>query len=168
MSDLVVMGRLPSWNEYSRTSHGLLGAFLCSTRTPLLVPADENRPFNALGTAVIAWNGSYESANAIRSSLGLLRMAAEVRVVRFKDSKPNAFPDTRMLEYLSRHGVHAEIETHLRRTDVAGDLINLAERHDADFIVMGGYSHSRAGEFLFGGVTRDLLRACPISLVMAH
>jgi nucleotide-binding universal stress UspA family protein len=33
---------------------------------------------------------------------------------------------------------------------------------------MGGYSHSRAGEFLFGGVTRDLLRACPISLVMAH
>ena len=38
----------------------------------------------------------------------------------------------------------------------------------ASYLVMGGYSHSRAGEFLFGGVTRSLLREFPISLVMAH
>jgi nucleotide-binding universal stress UspA family protein len=34
--------------------------------------------------------------------------------------------------------------------------------------VLGGYSRSRAGEFLFGGVTRDLLHACPVSLVTTH
>jgi nucleotide-binding universal stress UspA family protein len=39
---------------------------------------------------------------------------------------------------------------------------------DAEYVVMGGYSHSRAGEFLFGGVTRQLLHDCSVTLVMAH
>jgi nucleotide-binding universal stress UspA family protein len=33
---------------------------------------------------------------------------------------------------------------------------------------MGGYSHNRIREFVFGGVTRNLLRECPIPLVIAH
>jgi nucleotide-binding universal stress UspA family protein len=33
---------------------------------------------------------------------------------------------------------------------------------------MGGYGHSRAGEFLFGGVTRALIKECPIALVLSH
>ena len=37
-----------------------------------------------------------------------------------------------------------------------------------DDSVMGGYSHSRAGEFMFGGVTRALLKDCPVALAMAH
>jgi nucleotide-binding universal stress UspA family protein len=37
----------------------------------------------------------------------------------------------------------------------------------AGIIVMGGYSHSRAGELLFGGVTRSLLKNCPVALVMS-
>jgi nucleotide-binding universal stress UspA family protein len=33
---------------------------------------------------------------------------------------------------------------------------------------MGAYGHNRAGEFLFGGVTRALLKACPVALALAH
>jgi nucleotide-binding universal stress UspA family protein len=29
---------------------------------------------------------------------------------------------------------------------------------------MGGYSHSRAGEFFFGGLTRSLLKSCEVGL----
>jgi nucleotide-binding universal stress UspA family protein len=33
---------------------------------------------------------------------------------------------------------------------------------------MGAYSHSRVGEWIFGGVTRALLKDCPVPLVLAH
>jgi len=33
---------------------------------------------------------------------------------------------------------------------------------------MGGYSHTRIGEYVFGGVTRILLTECPLPLVIAH
>ena len=47
-------------------------------------------------------------------------------------------------------------------------ILDQAEVDAASDVVMGGYTHSRAGEFLFGGVTRSLLKGCPVSLVMVH
>ena len=168
LADLVVMGRHPSWHEFSRTGPGLLGAFLCNTRAPLCIPGEGRKSFDPFGTAVIAWNGSIEGANAVRSAIGLLRLASSVRVIRYAEEKETAFPDTALLEYLSRHGVHAEMESHLPKNSICEDLIFFAARVGAEYIVMGGYGHSRAGEFFFGGVTRELLRACPVSLLIAH
>jgi nucleotide-binding universal stress UspA family protein len=167
-ADLMFVGREPRWHEFGRTGPGLLGALVCNTRTPLCIPGDECETFDPFGNALVAWNGSIEAANTVRSAIGLLRMASEVRVVRFAEEKVPVFPDTSILEYLSRHGVHAEIETRAAKTDAANDLVERAGRMGAEYIVMGGYSHSRAGQFLFGGVTHALLRACPISLVMTH
>lgn len=167
-ADLVCIGRSPPFQEFSRTGPGLLSELVCSTRTPLCVPGDETKSLDPFGNALIAWNGSIESANAVRSAIGLLSMAAKVRVVRYTEEKEVALQDTRLLEYLSRHDIHAELETHLPRHSPADDLLNQAIRVGAEYIVMGSYSHSRAGEFLFGGVTRELLRACPVSLVMSH
>lgn len=40
------------------------------------------------------------------------------------------------------------------------DLISwLATLRQADLVIAGGYGHSRVREWLFGGVTRDLLKA---------
>lgn len=168
LADLMVIGREPRWHEFGRTGPGLLGALVRSARTPLCIPGDECETIDPFGNALVAWNGSIEAANAVRSTIGLLRMASEVRVMRLVEDREPAFTDTSVLEYLSRHGVHAEVETHAPKTDTASDLIQRADRLGAEYIVMGGYSHSRAGEFLFGGVTRELLGGCPISLVMAH
>ena len=41
--------------------------------------------------------------------------------------------------------------------DVADALLSHAADSGADFIVMGGYGHSRLREFVLGGVTR---RSC--------
>jgi nucleotide-binding universal stress UspA family protein len=167
-ADILFIGRQPPFREFSRTGPGLLGALVCTARTPLCIPGDGSTRFDPFGKAVIAWNGSAECANAVRSTIGLLKMASGVRVVRFTENKELRLSDERLLEYLSRHDVHAEMDTHLPRTDIASDLLEYASRAGAEYIVMGGYSHSRAGEFLFGGVTRELLGSCPISLVMAH
>jgi nucleotide-binding universal stress UspA family protein len=168
LSDLVIIGRKPHWHEFSRTGPGLIGEIICHMRTPICIPGDRCDRFDPFGKAIVAWNGSFEAANAVRSTIGLLMMASEVRLIRYTEDKETELPDTRVLEYLSRHNIHAEIETHLPRTNVATDLIEHASRIGAQYVAMGGYGHSRAGEFLFGGVTRELLGECPVSLVMAH
>jgi len=47
-------------------------------------------------------------------------------------------------------------------------LLEEAKNADAAYIVMGAYGHSRAREFLFGGVTRNLFKGCDIPLVVSH
>lgn len=168
LSDLLIIGREPEDRALGRSGRGLLGEIICNSRTPLCIPGTDAGPFDPFGTAVIAWNGSVEAANAIRQSISLIRMASKVRVVRITEEKEAAFPDARVLEYLSRHGVHAQLDTRAARHGFTQDLIEYTAVAGAAYVVMGGYSHSRAGEFLFGGVTRSLLRDFPIPLVMAH
>lgn len=168
LSDLLIIGREPEDRAFGRSGRGLLGEIICNSRTLLCIPGTDAGPLDPFGTAVIAWNGSVEAANAIRQSIGLIRMASKVRVIRITEDKETAFPDARVLEYLSRHGVHAQLDTRAVRHDFTQDLIEYVAVAGASYIVMGGYSHSRAGEFLFGGVTRSLLRDFPIPLVMAH
>jgi nucleotide-binding universal stress UspA family protein len=39
---------------------------------------------------------------------------------------------------------------------------------DADLLVAGAYGHSRLGEWIFGGVTRDILASSPLCCLMSH
>ena len=168
LADLVITGREPREREFGGPAIRLIGDLLSQIRTPMLVVDERCTDYDPFGPVVIAWNGSYEAANAVRAALPLLKMAKKVTVVQFSEEKDRRFPSTILLEYLSRHGIAAELEA--RATTVAIDkaLVGYAERHGASAIVMGGYSHSRAGEFLFGGVTRALLRDCSIPLVISH
>ncbi|HYA06848.1 MAG TPA: universal stress protein, partial [Xanthobacteraceae bacterium] len=38
----------------------------------------------------------------------------------------------------------------------------------SDFIVMGGYGHSRLREFVLGGVTRSILRSMTAPVLLSH
>ena len=47
-------------------------------------------------------------------------------------------------------------------------LLSLAADVGADLLVMGCYGHSRMREWILGGVTRSVLRAATLPLLMAH
>ena len=47
-------------------------------------------------------------------------------------------------------------------------LLDMAYDCDADILVMGAYGHSRLREFIFGGVTRDLLKASALPLLIVR
>jgi hypothetical protein len=168
LNDLVILGREPRGREFTYGGFELIQHFLYGSRTPVLVPGDSSVVPNVTDTAFIGWNGSYEAANAVRSTIGLLQLASNVRVIRISEVEKEAFPDTRLLQYLSRHGIHAQLYEKEPCSDTSTNLVSYAVAGGASYLVLGGYSHSRAGEFLFGGVTRDLIRACPVSIVLAH
>jgi len=168
LADLVVTGRDAHLTKFQRPELALLGDMLTNIRSPLLVPGSGASELDLFGTAVIAWNGSFEAANAVRAALGMLRLAGEVRVIRYTEQKQAAFPDTRLTEYLSRHGIHGELDVRPVQVDYADDLVEYAQLYRAGYIIMGGYGHSRVSEIVFGGVTRAMLRSCPVSLLIAH
>jgi nucleotide-binding universal stress UspA family protein len=50
----------------------------------------------------------------------------------------------------------------------ADQIISLALDEGADLLVTGAYGHSRLNEWVFGGMTRDLLTSSPICCLMSH
>ena len=71
--------------------------------------------------------------------------------------------------YLSRHG--AAVTTHLLREDDLGAgeaILGFVAREEADLLVMGAYGHSRLQEWVFGGVTRDILQNTPVCCLMSN
>ena len=71
--------------------------------------------------------------------------------------------------YLARHRVKAEVRVEVQlRASAADQLVGLASDEGADLLVIGAYGHSRLNEWVFGGMTRDLLTASPICCLMSH
>ncbi len=75
----------------------------------------------------------------------------------------------RLAEQLAWYGCKVEVRTAAcEHRSVTNALLDEAKAIKADLLVMGAYGRSRALEFVLGGVTRDLLDACPIPLLITH
>ncbi len=145
-----------------KASHPLARAFehvLMDARLPVYLSGDE---VVESGPALIAWDGSPQVARAVRLQERLIRMAGTVVVAQNPDDlkersdRPSASIDA-LGDWLKRRGV--SVESASFKGDVAEGLCQLAKERKAQMVVAGAYGHSRAGEFLFGGATRGLLRA---------
>lgn len=174
LADLIVTGRQAKRSNFQGSTMGLLGDLLHRSRTPLFVASDEGKLPDPTGSVLIAWNGSFEAANAVRSAIGLLKLASDVRILQIDEQKDEEFPSTALLEYLSRHDIHAELNLATARPgamdadSLSAHLNNEAGRMKAAYVVMGGYSHSRVSEYMFGGLTRSMLTASSIPLFISR
>jgi len=174
LADLIVVGRDAHRSDFVGPTIGMLGDLLYRSRTPLFVTGSDGVACDPTGTALVLWDGSYEAANAVRSSIGLLKLASNVMVLQIEDKKEKQFPSTRLLEYLSRQGIHADariepfVEPKSDDQFLSEHMIARAESLDRGYIVMGGYNHSRIGEYMFGGVTRYMLANSTVPIIIAH
>ncbi|EQB31569.1 universal stress protein [Sphingobium ummariense] len=169
LSDLIV-ATLPRGPRRSmRDPLAIVPDLALGGRVPVLgVPQAATR-FAVTGRALVAWDGSQEAAAALRSAVPLLRLAEAVLVVTVEEGGKDVFPATDALEYLSRHGVEAELRSWPRQGEAVDEaLMRAVGALAVDWIVMGAYGHSRLRETVFGGVTRRLLRDAPIPLLLAH
>jgi nucleotide-binding universal stress UspA family protein len=131
----------------------------------LAIPDDSSVDLD--GKAMIAWNGSAESANALRRAVPLLAGAKSVHLITFGNSH-NEFPATEALDYLSQHDIHAELHEYPKEVVVEEAIERVGEAMGASWIVMGAYGHNRIRETLFGGVTRYMLDSAHFPLFLAH
>ena len=104
---------------------------------------------------------------AVRAAVPLLTGRA-VTVLRI-GSDEGKLPDSGVMQYLARHGIAADLrEEQKAGASVEERLEAVADELGATLIVMGAFGHSRLRETLFGGVTRYLLDAARVPLLLAH
>ena len=170
-ADLVVLGQQES---HGADAPGLPGDFvesvIIASGRPALVLPRRGTLAPHLGSVVVAWKPSSASAHALAGALPLLQSAREVHVVAWVEAgSPDPHDGEDVLGYLQLHGVHAQWQRHRKPSrDVCHALLAHCALLRADLLVMGCYSHGRMRERLLGGVTREMLRAMTLPVLMAH
>lgn len=133
---------------------------------PVLAVSDKCAGLALAGPAMIAWDGSRPAADALQVAVPMLKLACAVTI--FEVGEPNdIYPATEAATYLSRHGIHAKIFGD-NDTDIAGAILDRAQRAGVSYIVMGAFGHNRTAEALLGGVTRSMLTESDVPLLLAH
>lgn len=167
LGDIMIMSLDATATGAPGHGRALVSDVVTASRTPVLaVPLScKNMAFDR---AMIAYDGGFEAANAIRAGLPLLAATGAVRIAEVEAS-PDEFPVTDAATYLSRHGVNAEIAVVAKGdTSIEERLLAETRAWRPDFLVMGAYGHGRWREAIFGGVTRFLLGEIGIPVLLAH
>ena len=167
-ADLVVAAQPEPGDGHARAFAGQL---VLSVGRPMLFVPYAGR-FPAVGKRVlVAWNASREAARAVRDALPLLARADSVQLVAFEPGSADhgEVPAADVALYLARHGVKATaVRQSAPGVDIGAQILSRAADTGADLVVMGGYGHSRLRELVLGGVTRSMLEAMTVPVLMSH
>ena len=145
-------------------------ALFDSGRPVICVPYIQKEPLK-LDRVMVCWDGSWVAARAIGDAMPLLQRAGrvEVVIVTKERGKQDQIEGADMGAHLARHGLNVEVKRiPTGDIDVAAMLLSHAADEGVDFIVMGGYGHSRLREFVLGGVTRSILQSMTAPVLMSH
>jgi nucleotide-binding universal stress UspA family protein len=166
-ADLVVIGPAPDAHDLSNAHHP--GAIILGAGRPVLFVPDGIEAL-AARRVVVAWKDSRESRRAIRDALPFLREAERVMIVAIGEQAAQSRTSIDdVADYLLRHQVKAGAKTCLTtKKSVADEILRCAHDDGADLIVAGGYGRTVMGEWIFGGVTRDLLAHSSLCCLFSH
>jgi nucleotide-binding universal stress UspA family protein len=167
--DLAVVGQAEP-NKDSVEELIAESALFESGRPVIVVPYIQKAPLK-LDRVMVCWDGSRAATRAIADAMPLLERAGQVELVIIADEpgKQDEIAGADMGEHLARHGLNVDVKRMSRGDiDVADALLSHAADANIDFMVMGGYGHSRLREFVLGGVTRSILRSMTVPVLMSH
>jgi len=167
--DIAVVGQ--ARHEQGASEELMIEGALFGSGRPLIVVPHTHKQGLKLDRIIICWDGSRPAARAIADSLPFLQRAKsiDIVVVTGERDKSGEITGTNMRRHLARHGITVEIK-HITRGGAGVQNAILAHAADtgADFMVLGGYGHSRLREFILGGVTRSILRSMTVPVLMSH
>jgi nucleotide-binding universal stress UspA family protein len=167
LADLIILNRKLDSFPYP-DMRAAAGQILLRSGKPVLAVPDDARRFAISGRALVAWDGSPCCIAAMRTAVPLLSLATEVILLEIDDGSIRA-PAEEAAEYLSRHDIHARIVRDFALSQPASKILLIGiELQHADYVVMGAYGHPRLSEAIFGGVTRRMLAASPVPVLLAH
>lgn len=167
LADLIVVNcKRDAFFEEDR--RGLASDLVMSARCPVVAVPDGAVGLNLTGAAIVAWDGSEPAAATLRACTPMLKVARSVHLVSVGEPVEGP-PAEEAAAYLSRHDIHANVhilDAGAETPDV--HLLRQAEIERAGYCVMGAYGHGRLAEAVFGGVTRRMLEAAKVPLVLGR
>ncbi len=168
-ADLVVIGQMKATGGAYRALDP--GEAVLKMGRPTLVVPDGVSTLRA-EHVVIGWKDTREARRAVYDALPLLQGATRVTIVgacKGDEEKTALRHLDDLTRYLTLHRINGGPRVILeQRGSGAAQLIRVAQEEGADLLVTGAYGHSRLGEWVFGGMTRDLIATSPICCLMSH
>jgi nucleotide-binding universal stress UspA family protein len=163
--DVIAMSR-PTKHRIGGPGVGELheSLMLHSGRPVLIVPPEWQA--RRADHAAIGWNDSVEASRAICMTLPWLTQMKKVTVLVSKKREDGV---GEVIAYLKRHGCKADYKVLSGRGgNIGKKMLATCNEIGAEFLVVGGFTHTRTRQRLFGGVTSHLLDNTDIITVMAH
>lgn len=183
-ADLVILGQPDPDDPLAPTIRTVIEEVLLLSGRPVLVVPYAGH-FPSVGKNVlIGWNETREAARATHDALALIEPGAKATLLTVHRGSLTAagaeLPAAEAARHFARHGIEAQPAEAVpeglgapsyivRPTPTEADtLLNYASDLGADLLVVGGYGHSRAREFVLGGVTHSLLNTMTLPVLMSH
>jgi nucleotide-binding universal stress UspA family protein len=168
-ADLIIVGNGPENSDPFRALDP--GSLILKAGRPVLVVPKSVTSLSPRHVA-IAWKDVREARRAVRDALPFLQQAESVMIVEISEGGEG----DRMLRhvkdvagYLARHRIEIIAErVRPAEVSVTDALLRLVHDENINLLVAGAYGHSRLGEWVFGGVTRDLLVQSPVCCLLSH
>lgn len=162
--DLTVMAREQAFSPERITS------VLMHSGRPLLIAPP--KPIGVLGRNIaIAWKAGPEAARAILAASSILARADHVSILSVSENSAGDDTDRESAERLAKnlawHGIKTTIRMNYAPSESSSQALReMTYNDDVDLLVMGAYGHSRFHEFVFGGVTKDMVADCAIPVFL--
>jgi nucleotide-binding universal stress UspA family protein len=166
--DVAVVGQ--AQREHGASEELMIEGALFESGRPVIVVPYIQRAGLTLEHVVVCWDGGRTAARATADALPFLKRAKKVEILVVEEArKQSQVTGARLSEHLARHGVAVEVKRVARAgIGVEAAILSHAADTNADFLVMGGYGHSRLREFVWGGVTRSILTSMTVPVLMSH
>lgn len=149
----------------------IIEAALFSSGRPVVVVPYIQKGALKLDRVMVCWDASRNAARAVADAMPFLRRAKaiDVVIVASERLKSDEIPGADIGQHLARHDLKVDVKRIVSTdTDVANTILSHAADSSADFIVMGGYGHSRLREFILGGATRGILSSMTVPVLLSH
>ena len=138
-----------------------------SGRPVLIVPDGASSAFGE--TVVVAWKDGVEAVRAVVAAAPFFAKAASVSLLSVAESDEDDTSLAAMAEYLTLSGLKVDASRIAAPAGgVAKTLLGEASAKPGALLVMGAYGHWRWREWVFGGVTQEVLRSTTLPVLMAH
>jgi nucleotide-binding universal stress UspA family protein len=170
-ADLAVVAR-PDPAGQTASPPGFVQSLILSSGRPIIVFPPRST-VSRVRRIVVAWNARREAVRAVADALPLLVRAEAVEVlVVDHERRPSGHgqePAADIARHLARHGAQVEVRSlSSSGKEVGRLLLSQAAAFGADLLVMGAYGHSHLSEWIFGGVTRTVLREAGLPVLMSR
>lgn len=171
-ADVVIVGsnRGPARSPDDRT---LVERLIRSVGRPVLVLDRESEPVLPATKVVIGWSDSREATRAAHDALVLAAPDAAINLVAVqahaREEAPGIDAKEDLAAALARLGFDVTVtDRSAVARDRAEELMRVARENGADLLVTGAFGHSQLYDFAIGAVTRDLLEASTVPLLVSH
>jgi nucleotide-binding universal stress UspA family protein len=141
-----------------------------SGRPVIVVPYIETYRLK-LDRVLVCWDARRSAARAVGDAMPFLQRSESIQIVTVSSGRPHndEIPGVDIGEHLARHGLNIDVKQLVADDiDVTNAILSHAADCAADFIVMGGYGHTRIREFVFGGTTLGMLKSMTVPTLISH